>query len=227
MFGSLKPTAASFSVSRNMKKAYLLAVASYLAIPFVFVCGGSVAVFINPEWALRTADYSRNFHLLSALKMAVLWGSFGLAGVLWLLTCYGMVRAKQRSSRWLAFAVLGPFGIPVLAALRDDAPSPNDAYQRFSQRMGRATQIAGECVFFMAAWTVSYQMMLVLRHLLILRESMATGATVAQIVAQQNASSGMYAFTEGNEVIYFVSLIYLFWPIAFNLLARLRGTANP
>ena len=51
-----------------------------------------------------------------------------------------------------------------------------------------------------------------------------TGATFAQIAASQNASGGMWAFTEGNEVIYLVTLIYLFWPIAFNLLAFIRRT---
>ena len=33
----------------------------------------------------------------------------------------------------------------------------------------------------------------------------------------------MYAFSEGCEVMGFVVLIYLLWPLAFNLLARLRG----
>ena len=210
-----------------MKKTYLLAVACYLVIPFVIVGGGFVAVNINPDWALRTANYPRNFHLLSVLKTSFILGSFGLGGILWLLTWYCLVKSKQRSSRWLAFAFLGPFGIPVLAALRDDAPSAGDAWQRFVQRMGRAARIAFDLVFFLAAWTVSYQAMVLLRNFLILRESMATGATVAQIVAQQNTMGGMYAFTEGNEVMYLVPLIYLFWPIAFNLLARLRGANNP
>lgn len=206
-----------------MKKTYLLAVACYLGIPFVIVGGGFVAVIINPEWALRTAHYARNFRLLSALKTLLILGSVGLGGILWLLMCYCLVKAKQRSNRWLAFAFLGPLGVPVLAALRDDAPFPGDAWQRFVQRMGRAARIAWELTFFSAAWTASYQAMVLLRNLLILRESMATGATVAQIVAQQNTMSGMYAFSEGNEVMYLVPLIYLLWPATFNLLARQLG----
>jgi hypothetical protein len=203
-----------------MKKTYLLAVACYLVIPVVIVAGGFVAANIDPDWAVHTAHYRRNFQLLSALKLLLMLGSFGLGGILWLLMCYCLVKAKERSRGWLAFACLGPLGIPVLAALRDDAPSPGDACQRFVRRLGRANLIAYELFFFIAAWTGGYEVMVLLRKVRILCESLATGATVAQIVAQQNAMSGMYAFSEGMEVMYLVALIYLFWPIAFNLLAR-------
>lgn len=203
-----------------MKKTYLLAVACYIAIPFVIMGGGLVAAGIDPEWALRTANYPRNFHLLQALKTLVFLGSVGFGGILWFLMSYCLVNAKQRSINWLAFAFLGPLGIPVLAALRDDAPSADDACQRFIQRMSRVARIAFGLVFFIAAWIVSFWMIVLLRNLLILRESMVTGASVAQIVAQQNTMSGMYAFSEGMEVMYLVPLIYLLWPIAFNLLAR-------
>jgi hypothetical protein len=37
----------------------------------------------------------------------------------------------------------------------------------------------------------------------------------------------MYAFVEGNEVMYLVTLIYLFWPVVFNLVAFLRGARQP
>ena len=210
-----------------MKKTYLLAVASYLAIPFVFVGGGFVAVLINPEWAIHTAHYSRNFQLLSALKRLFLFSGFGLSGILWLLMCYCLVKSKQRSMRWLAFGLLGPLGIPILAALRDDAPSAGDAWQRFIQRRGRAAQIAFDVAFFLVAWNGSYLAMVLLRNLLILNQSISTGATFAQISAQQNSSGGMWAFTEGCEAMYLVTLIYLFWPIAFNLLAFLRGAIYP
>jgi hypothetical protein len=210
-----------------MKKTYLLALACFLAMPFTFVGGGFIAVLINPEWAIHTANYSRNFHLLGALKMAFLWGGFGLTGILWFLLCYCLIRAKRRAIGWLAFAFLGPLGLPVLVGLSDAEPSDGDAWQRFVQRMGLASRIAFEIVFFMAVWTVSYEAMVLLRNLLILGQSMTTGMPVAQIVAQQNASSGMWAFTEGNEVMFLVVLIYLFRPPAFNLLARLRGAIWP
>ena len=205
-----------------MKKTYLLAVACYLAIPFVVVGGGFVAVLINPEWALHTAHYSRNFHLLSALKGALFFGGVGLGVILWFLMCWCLVKSKERPMGWVAFGLLGPFGIPVMAALRDAAPVAGDAWQRLIQRGSRAVRIAFDVAFFFAAWTVSCGAIVFLRNVLITLESMRTGAPVAQIVAQQNASGGMYAFVEGNESMFLVTLIYLLWPIAFNLLAYLR-----
>ena len=146
-----------------MKKDYLLAAACFLAIPFVIVGGGCVAVFINPEWAIHSAHYSRNFHLLGALKVALIWSAFGLGGVFWLLTCYFLVKAKGRSYAWLVFAFLGPFGLPVLMALRDGAPAAGDAWQGFVQRRGLAARIGLEVAFFLAAWRLGYQAMVLLR----------------------------------------------------------------
>jgi len=33
----------------------------------------------------------------------------------------------------------------------------------------------------------------------------------------------MWAFAEGNEVMYFMVLLYLIWPIAFNLAGRMAA----
>jgi len=62
---------------------------------------------------------------------------------------------------------------------------------------------------------------------MIRHQAAVTGMLVAQIVDQQNASSGMWAFAEGNEVMYFVVLFYLLWPVAFNLVARVAATMTP
>jgi hypothetical protein len=56
---------------------------------------------------------------------------------------------------------------------------------------------------------------------MILYESATTGSSTAQIIANQNASSGMWAFSEGLEVMFLVALLYLIWPIAFNIVGRL------
>jgi hypothetical protein len=56
---------------------------------------------------------------------------------------------------------------------------------------------------------------------MIMYQSATTGISTAQIIDQQNASSGMWAFAEGMEVMYLVVLFYLFWPILFNLVGRL------
>ena len=70
------------------------------------------------------------------------------------------------------------------------------------------------------------------RNLMIQHQSATTGMSVAQIIDLQNASSGMWAFAEGNEVMYMVILLYLIWPVVFNgvfnLVARPPATmASP
>jgi hypothetical protein len=62
------------------------------------------------------------------------------------------------------------------------------------------------------------------RYLMIQHQAAITGMSVAQIIDQQNASSGMWAFAEGNEEIYLVILFYLLWPIVFNLVGRAAAT---
>jgi hypothetical protein len=54
--------------------------------------------------------------------------------------------------------------------------------------------------------------MVLKRNLMIIVQSASTGLSRAQIIDQQNASSGMWAFGEGLEVIYLAALFYLLWP---------------
>jgi hypothetical protein len=62
--------------------------------------------------------------------------------------------------------------------------------------------------------------MVLKRNLMIVYESATTGLPAAQIIDQQNVSSGMWAFGEGMEVIYMVVLLYLIRPIVFNTVSR-------
>ena len=55
------------------------------------------------------------------------------------------------------------------------------------------------------------------RELMTALESLTTGTPVSAILAQQIASSGMSAAGEGLEQLYLVPLIYLLWPIVFNI----------
>jgi VIT1/CCC1 family predicted Fe2+/Mn2+ transporter len=48
---------------------------------------------------------------------------------------------------------------------------------------------------------------------MIIYEAATTGTSTAQIIDQRNASSGMWAFSEGLEVLFLVILFYLLWPI--------------
>ncbi|HMF47789.1 MAG TPA: hypothetical protein VK603_04055, partial [Candidatus Saccharimonadales bacterium] len=63
--------------------------------------------------------------------------------------------------------------------------------------------------------------MVLKRDLMIIYEAATTGTSTAQIIDQQNASSGMWAFREGLEVLFLVVLFYLLWPICFNAVGRL------
>ena len=63
--------------------------------------------------------------------------------------------------------------------------------------------------------------MVLKRDLMIMYEAATTGISTAQIIDRQNASSGMWAFSEGLEVLFLVVLFYLLWPICFNLAGRL------
>jgi hypothetical protein len=62
------------------------------------------------------------------------------------------------------------------------------------------------------------------REIMIMLESARTGVPTAQIIDLQNASSGMWAFSEGLKILFLVILFYLFWPICFNLVGSLPST---
>jgi hypothetical protein len=70
-------------------------------------------------------------------------------------------------------------------------------------------------------WSLAYEIMVLKRNLMIKYEAARTGVSTAQIINQQNASGGMWAFSEGLEVMYVVVLLYLFWPICFNFAGHL------
>src|SRR5215467_5131015 len=101
----------------TIKRQYLVALALFLAIPVVLMLGGALFSFINPEIAARTSNYVHYWHLLNMLKVMVMWGTAAVVFALWLLVCLQVIRAKGRSAAWLVLAVLGPFGLAVLAML--------------------------------------------------------------------------------------------------------------
>ena len=203
------------------KRPYVLALVSILMIPAITVLAGMLINFIDPEIAARTSNYERNYRLLSMAKnismLAVLLVVIGL----WFLTCFFLVKSKQRSYGWLPLTILGPFGLIVLTMLSDNAPSPGDLYKQFVGKLKIYLRVAYELCFFLAVWIGAFQIMVLKRDLVIMYEAATTGISTAQIIDQQNASSGMYAFGEGLEVLFLVALCYLLWPICFNLIGRL------
>ena len=203
-----------------MKKQTALALVLLLLVPLVLRLGGLVFSLINPEIAAGHPNYVRNYHLLHLVKMLSIWASAGVVASLWLLVCFLVIRSKQRSPLWLFLAALGPFGFAILSMLNDRAPAQTDRYARFVRKLNWFVRVGYEVSAFVILWALAYQAMVLKRNLMIMYQSATTGMSTAQIIDQQNASSGMWAFAEGNEVMYLVVLFYLLWPIVFNLVGR-------
>jgi len=203
------------------KKTYILAIVSFLLIPAVAVVGALVFDAINPEIAAGHPDYVRNYRLLAlAKKLSLLAALLVIAG-LWFLTCFFLIKSKNRSYGWLSLAVFGPLGLIVLSMLSDKLPVPGNLYQRFVSRLRIYQRVALELCIFAVVWVVAYEAVVWKRELMIMYEAATTGASTAQIVALQAASSGMWAFSEGLQEMYLVVLVYLLWPICFNAVGRL------
>jgi hypothetical protein len=205
------------------KRRYLLAIACYLLIPVVVIADAVLFRLVDPEMARGHADYARNFHLLEMARAGVMMATAVLALVLWASTCYFVLESRQRSLGWISLAAAGPFGFIVIAMLEDRAPAPGDLYQQFIRKLKFYWRVPYEIAVFVSVWSLAYEAMVFKRELMIRYESLSTGTPVATIIERQNASSGMWAFGEGMEVMYLVVLIYLLWPVVFSLAGRLFG----
>jgi hypothetical protein len=203
------------------KRPYVLAIVSFLTIAAVTVLAGMLINSINPEIAVRTSNYERNYRLLSLAKTLSVFAVLLVIMGLWFLTCFFLIKSKKRSYRWLPWALFGPFGLIVLTTLSDNAPAPGDLYQHFVTKLSIYLRIAYELILFVVVWVGAFLTMVLNRDLMIIYEAATTGTSTAQIIDQQNASSGMWAFREGLEVLFLVVLFYLLWPICFNVVGRL------
>jgi hypothetical protein len=199
-----------------------------LLIPLVLMLGGMLFSLINPEIAAGHPNYVRNYHLLNLLKIMSFWASVAVVAVLWLLVCLLVIRSKHRSHWWLFLAALGPFGFAVLAMLNDRAPAETDRYARFVHNLNWLVRGGYELCTYVIVWELAYQAMVLKRTLMIQYEAATTGVSTTQITNIQNASSGMWAFAEGNEVMYFVALLYLLRPIVFCIVGHVAAAmASP
>jgi len=211
-----------------MKKQTVVALVLLLLIPVLSMLGGLLFSMINPEIAAGHANYARNYHLLSLVRIMTMWGSGALVAMLWLLAFFLVIRSKERSSLWLFFAALGPFGFAILAMLNERAPAKTDRHARFARSLNRFARVGYEVCAFVVIWLLAYQAMVLKRNLMIMYQSATTGISTSQIIATQNASSGMWAFAEGIEVMFMVVLFYLLRPIVFNIVGRVAATmASP
>jgi hypothetical protein len=210
-----------------IKKQLLVALLLLLLIPAVTVGAGILFSLINPEIAAGHPNYSRNWHLLNALKLSVMYGSFLVIFALYLVGCLLVVRSKKQSRLWLILAPLGPLGFAVLSVLNDRAPATTDRYSRLVRSLNAWVRVGYELLTFVVIWELAEQIMVLKRNLMIWYQSATTGVSRAQIIAIQDASGGMWAFGEGLEVIFFVILLYLLRPILFNLVARVTARPSP
>jgi hypothetical protein len=206
-----------------MKKQTVVALVLLLLVPIVWRVEGWLFSLINPEIAAGHPNYVRNYHLLSLLKDITFWASGGVVVTLWLLVCFLVIRSKERPSWWLFAAASGPFGFAILAMLNDRAPTETNRHARFVRNLNRFVRVGYEVCIFVIIWELAWQAMVLKRNLMIMHESATTGMSTAQIIDLQNASSGMWAFAEGNEVMYMVVLLYLIWPIVFNIVGRVTA----
>ena len=209
-----------------IKKDLLIALLLLLLIPLVMVGGGFVFSLINPEVAAGHPNYVRNWHLLNTLKTGIIRGMFLAVLGLYLLGSYLVVRSKKQSRLWLLLAALGPLGFAILCILNDRAPDQADRYSAFLRRMNRLVRAVYEIACFLLVSELAWQIMVLKRNLMIRYESVTTGVSTAQIIATQNASSGMWAFGEFLEIMFFMIILYLLRPILFNLAARV-STPKP
>jgi len=213
---------------RMPRRYYVMALACYLAIPAVLIAGVGLSRLIDPEMARGSADYAHNFWVLQQIATGALMATAGLAVVLWALTCYLVLKSRQRSLLWLSLAAAGPFGLVFIAMLADRSPALDDLYQQFIRNLRLYWRVPLEVAMFISAWILAYQCVVLKRELMISFESFSTGTPVETIIARQTASSGMYAFGEGLEATYLFILIYLLWPIFFNLAGhRFKRRTNP
>ncbi len=215
-------------MSRMPKRRYVLALACYLLIPVVVSAGIRLTFLIDPEMARGHADYARDYRLLEMARTGALIATGALALGLWLAVCSLVLKSRQRSLLWLPLAAAGPFGFIAIAMLRDHSPAPDDLYQQFIQKLKMYWRVPLEIVVFVSVWVLAFLSMVLKRDLMISYVSFVTGTPATTLIAQYNASSGMWAFREGLEILYLVVLIYLLWPIVFNLAGRLlRRRTNP
>jgi hypothetical protein len=203
------------------KKSYVLAIISIFLIPVATILGGMVFSFINPEIAAGHPNYERNYRLLALARILAVWASWLVNMGLGLLCCFFLVKSKKQSYAWMSLALLGPFGIMILTTLQDKAPLPGDLYQHFFGKLKFYLRAPLEVCFFVLVWSVAYQTMISIGNLSIIYESASTGRTIAEIIDIRNASGGMWAFSEGLEVMYLMVLFYLLRPVCFNAVCRL------
>jgi hypothetical protein len=205
-----------------IRKYSCLSILALLLIPVVVILTARLFEAIDPELTLGHADFARNYALLEHARRVVLWAGPVLAGVLWLLACAWLLRAKSRHKVWLLLAMLGAPGFAVLSVLSDlSPPAPNDAYRRLLARLPPLLRVLYEVVRFAALGFVTMQLIEWWNDYTALLEATRRGVALVVVLAERDASSGMWAFGDGMRAAFLFVLIYALWPASYNAVAGL------
>jgi hypothetical protein len=86
-------------------------------------------------------------------------------------------------------------------------------------------RVGYEFCTFLIAWVFAYEAMVLKRTWMMRYEAVTTGDSIAQVVDRHNASGGMWAFSEGLEVMFLVVLLYVLRPVVFNVASRITAIA--
>lgn len=184
------------------------ALLAFLAIPLVIVLGVLAHQLIDPELARGTADYVGNYALLERLRHACLILSFALAGGLWLLAFGLLLVARQRSLLWLVLAFLGPLELVVVAIVgRDPAAG--------GERAAWPWRLAREAAIFVAVVVLAHFLVYAKNEVWIAWTAASRGVETAVIIAEQMASSGMWAFGEFLQILFLTGLFYVVRPLVW------------
>jgi hypothetical protein len=202
-------------------KKQLWALLAFLAIPVIFVAGGALLTLIDPDKLTGHTHYVRNYRLLQLARGGAMLAMFGAVVVAWFATCLLVVMSKRQPYSWLLLAFLGPIGLAILACLPDLGPEAPALYSRCVRKLNILVRGAYEIGFFMLAWTLAWEAMILEREAMISVQAVMTGVSKEQIIQDQNASSGMYAFGELNDVMYVFALLYLLRPVCVDVLGAL------
>jgi hypothetical protein len=117
--------------------------------------------------------------------------------------------------------------ISILQANPNPAVVPSFAVDLENRRLNLFFRVAYEIGFFMLVGTLSWQLMSFKHQAMISLHSAMTGLSRGQALEQQNDQSAMWAFSELNDVVYFLVLLYLLRPVCVNLVGSLFKHREP
>jgi hypothetical protein len=211
-----------------IRKYYGRSVLALLLIPVAAILAARIFDAINPELAAGHSDYARNYALLEHLRNGVPLATLVLLGILWLLACIWLLRAKSRRRAWLWLALLGSAGFAVLTALLDRSPlSAHDAYGRLLVRLPKLLRVLYEIVRFAVFVVVTWQLVDWFNDGTALLDATRRGVPLAEVLAERDASSGMWAFGDAVRSAYLFVLLYALWPAGYNSVAWLIRRRRP